>query len=201
MTKGKKQTNLEFSKLYQAIDDSFDVTDTKIYVMVFGPNLNGDGTGCELRKHIVDKCKYDAYTVVLAEHDEMQQRYTKILGPINDLCKMEYHLASATDINHGQDLIDGIIILPDSAGSLVELGMLVIEDSIHKKILILFNKKYESTISDSFVGKGAKSAFDNGHAMTKIIDYQDLEVAWGEVSKFLELIKSNKLWNSWRKRS
>lgn len=200
MTTRKKSSVTDFDKLYQSIDDSFEVEDTKIHILVFGPDLSKSEPGSELRRYIIDKCKSDSYVVVLSEYDEIQERYLKILGQIHDLCKMEYHLAKGKDKNHGHDFIDGIIILPDSAGSLIELGMFAIEDDIHNKILILFNKKYETTISDSFVGRGAKLAFDNGRARTKIIDYHDSIKAWEEVSKFLELIRSNKLWSTWRKK-
>lgn len=192
---------LDLVKLYQSIDDSFDIEDTRIRILVFGPNLDKDGTGSELRRHIVQKCKYDEFIIVLAEHEEIQELYLKILGPIHDLCKMEFHLAVDKDKNNGYDLIDGIILLPDSAGSLVELGMFVIEEGIHRKMLVLFNNKYETTITDSLIGKGAKLALDNGRrATTRIIDYQDFENSWAEVSEFLDLIKYNKRWTMWKRR-
>jgi len=192
---------VDLVKLYQSIEDSFDIEDTKIRILVFGPNLDKDGTGSELRRHIVQKCKYDEFIIVLAEHEEIQELYLKILGPIHDLCKMEFHLAVDKDKKNGYDLIDGIILLPDSAGSLVELGMFVNEEEIHRKMLVLFNNKYETTITDSLIGKGAKLALDNGRrATTKIIDYQDFENSWAEVSKFLDLIKYNKRWTMWKRR-
>lgn len=193
--------NPDFDKLYTSIADSFDISDVSIRVLVLGPDLNNDGLGSELRKHIVQKCGEDKFIVVLAEHKQIQELYLKILGPIHDLCKMEFHLAVEKDKNHGHDLIDGIIILPDSAGSLVELGMFVFEEQIHSKMLILFNKQYEPTITESFVGNGAKMAFDNGRrAITKIMDYEDLHSSWSEVSEFLELIRKKKMWNTWKKR-
>lgn len=195
----KKSSVPDFDKLYQSIDDSFKLEDIKIRILVFGPDLSKSEPGSELRNFIIANCKSDSYVVVLSEYDEIQELYSKILGPIHDLCKMEYHLATGKDKNHGHDFIDGIIILPDSAGSFIELGMFAIAEKIHNKILILFNNQYEATISDSFVGKGAKLAFDNGHARTKIIDYNDSTKAWEEVSKFLELIRSTKRWRTFIK--
>lgn len=199
MTTQKEVAAPVFDELYQTIEDSFELKGVKIHILVFGPDLSGDGTGSELRKHIISKCKEDSFIVVLAEHEEIQKRYKKILGTIHDLCKMEFHLATTLDKNHGHDLIDGIIILPDSAGSLVELGMFALEDRIHNKMLVLFNKDYEATITESFVGKGAKLSFDNGRARTKVIDYHNLEIAWQDVSNFLKEIRSRKLWKTWRK--
>jgi hypothetical protein len=189
----------DHDKLFQSIDDSFDVKSIKTYILVFGPDKANKNLGSKLRKHIIKKCKEDDFNVVLAEHDEIQKHYTKILGPIYDLCKMEYHLATEADKYHGYDLIDGIILIPDSAGSLIELGMFVIEEKIHSKMLILFNKEYKTKIKNNFVGKGAKRSYDNGHAITRIIDYKDFDNSWAEVSDFLTLIKSKKIWRKWKK--
>jgi len=165
-----------------------------------GPALDGDEPGSELRKHIIQKCNDAQFIVVLTEYMQMQELFEKLLGPVYDLCKMEFFLAHGKDKNTGHNIIDGIVILPNSAGSFIELGMFVIQEEIHSKMLILFNKDHEPTITDSFVGKGAKMAFDNGHrAITKLMDYQDLDSTWSEISKFLELIRFNKKWHTWRR--
>jgi len=199
MTTSKKVTLPDHDKLFQSIDDSFGLKDIKTHILVFGPDKASKQPGSKLRKYIIKKCKEDKLNVVLAEHDEIQKHYTKILGPIYDLCKMEYHLAIEAYKNHGYDLIDGIILIPDSAGSLIELGMFVIEEKIHSKMLILFNDEYKNKIKNNFVGKGAKQSYDNGHAMTRIIDYKDFDNSWIEVKNFLTLIKSNKIWRKWKK--
>ena len=77
--------------------------------------------------------------------------------------------------------------------------MFVIEEKIHSKMLILFNKEYKTKIKNNFVGKGAKRSYDNGHAITRIIDYKDFDNSWAEVSDFLTLIKSKKIWRKWKK--
>lgn len=200
MVKNKRrQIKTDYSDLFKQIDDSCQdkIGDRKLHVLVFGPDLNGDELGTQLRKYIINRCKDDAYTVVLAEHEEIQKRYEKIYKSANDFCKMEYSLA--LDKVRGQDIIDGIIIIPDSAGSLIELGMFVIADSIHSKILVLFNKEYESKIPDNFIGKGAKPALDNGNAITIILDYNNIESAWVQVSKFLKHRRGLRNWHTWRR--
>lgn len=194
--KKRSSPNVDLGNLYRSIESAFDIADTKVKVLVFGPAFDEDGAGSRLRKHIVEECRREQFVVVLAEHQEIQDLYSKLLGPVHDLCKMEWHLATEKDRRSGHDIIDGIIILPDSAGSFVELGMFVIEEpDVHSKMLILFNKGFESTITDSFIGKGAKAAFDNGRALTRMIDYGDLHNSWDEVRAFLQLIKS---WRTWR---
>jgi len=197
MRKKLATPNPDLAELSKSIEDSFDASDTKIRILVLGPDLDGDELGSRLRKYIIQKCKDDQFIVVLAEHEQIQQTYSKILGPIHDLCKMEFHLACSKDKHSGHDLIDGIIILPDSAGSLVELGMFVLQEQIHSKMLILFNNRYETTIAKSFIGKGVKKALENSRrAKTQLIDYQDLDSTWSEVSKFLEEVRGRKKWNT-----
>lgn len=195
----KKQPNIEFDELFQEIHDSFHpkIRRKKIRVLVFGPDLNDDKPSAELRKYIINKCKEDDYTVVLAEHEEIKQLYEKIFRSANDLCKMEYHLARGAV--RGRDIIDGIVIIPDSVGSFIELGMFTIDDTLHNKILVLFNKEHASNMANNFIGLGAKSAFDNGNARTRLLDYNNNEVAWSEVSGFLDFRKGLKIWRMWKR--
>lgn len=190
----------DWDKLYTSIADSVYVSDVGIRILVLGPGLEDQGPGSDLRNHIIQKCKDARFTVVLTEYIQMQELFEKLWGPVNDLCKMEFCLAHEKDKNTGHNIIDGIIILPNSAGSFIELGMFVIEEEIHNKMLVLFNKDHETTITRSFVGKGAKTALDNGRlATTKITDYRDFDGTWSEVSKFLTWIRYNKKWHTWRR--
>lgn len=201
MVRSRVNTNPDFEKLFQEIKESLDpeIERKKIRVLIFGPDLkNADKASAKLRKYIIDQCGKDEYTVVLAEHEEIKQLYEKIFRSANDLCKMEYHLAKAKI--KGIDIIDGIVIIPDSEGSFIELGMLVIDDELHDKILVLFNKLYKSEMDSNFVGLGAKSAFDNGKkARTKLINYNSKNVAFKEVTDFLDFLKGEKIWRIWKK--
>jgi hypothetical protein len=191
-----------FSRLFKEIEDSLNpqIKQKQIRVLVFGPDLDSiDKPSAKLRKYIIGKCKEDAYTVVLAEHEEIKKLYDRIFPSANDLCKMEYHLAAAKI--KGSDIIDGIVIIPDSAGSFIELGMLAIDNKLHRKILVLFDKQHESRMIKNFVGLGAKKAYDNGKARTKILNYDDHLIAYNEVSDFLNFVKSEKIWEKWKKKS
>ncbi len=189
----------DLDELFQEIHDGFypKSKEQKIRVLVFGPDLSSTKPSSELRKYIIEKCREDSYIVVLTEHEEIQQLYQKIFRSASDLCKMEFHLASGN--NGVQDYIDGIIIIPDSSGSFIELGMFTTEDSVHKKMLVLFNQDHASSMTSNFIGLGAKTAFDNGNAKTKLLDYNNNDAAWTEVSKFLDFIKGSKHWSSWKR--
>ena len=97
-----------------------------------------------------------------------------------------------------KEIIDCIVIIPDSAGSLIELGMLAITDEAHFKTLVLFNESHKPQMNTNFVGLGAKAALDN-KARTKIIDYNNKNIAFAEVSNFLEYIRGEKVWDQWKK--
>lgn len=192
----------DFDELSKEIEDSLgpEIGEKNIRILVFGPDLeNKDKASAKLRKYIVKKCQETGYVVVLAEHEEIRQLYERFFHSANDLCKMEYHLAKAKSKSKGTDIIDGIIIIPDSAGSFIELGMFVIEDSLHEKVLVLFNKKYKLQMATNFVGLGAKAAFDNGNAKTKLINYNSRKDAFNEVSKFLNFRQGEKHWKIWRR--
>lgn len=180
----------ELKELLEEIQHSIHpkIQKKKIRVLVFGPDIKDNKPGATLRKYIIDKCREDNYTVVLAEHKEIIQLYEKIVGSANDLCNMEYHLV--------KEIVDGVVIIPDSVGSFIELGMFTIDDTVHSKILILFNNKYDANMADSFVGLGAKTAYDKGNAKTRILDYENKEAAWDEVSGFLDFRKGKKFWRS-----
>lgn len=200
----KRQPNTELNELLQEIQDSVyaKIGKRKIRVLVFGPDLeNGEKASAKLRKYIISKCKKYDYTVVLSEHEEIRQIYEKIFGSANDLCNMEYHLAMEKLKGTQEDIIDGIVIIPDSAGSFIELGMFAIEDSLHEKILVLFNQNFEPKMSDNFIGLGAKTAYDNGNARTKILNYENKESAWNEVAGFLNFRRGKKFWQKVKKRT
>lgn len=202
MVRSRIDANPDFDKLFQEIQDSFnpEIERKKIRVLVFGPGLkNKDKASAKLRKHIINKCNKDGYIVVLSEHEEIKQLYERIFHSAHDLCKMEYHLAKAKV--KGIDIIDGIVIIPDSEGSFIELGMFVIDDSLHYKILVLFNKLYKPEMESNFVGLGAKSAFDSGKAKTKLINYNSRNLAFNEVSNFLSGLRGDKIWRKWMEKT
>ena len=178
-----------------------EIKNKKIRVLVFGPDLKSNTTGSVLRNYIIRQCTKNKYNVVLFKHKQIQRLcrlYQNILGPAHNLCRMEYHLAIAKTPKTQKDIIDAIVIIPDSAGSFVELGMLAIADEAHLKTLVLFNESYRSRMNSSFVGLGAKAALDN-KARTRLINYNNKNIAFTEVSNFLEYIRGEKVWNHWIK--
>lgn len=176
-----------YNELESAWNEEWDKT--VIRVMVFGPNTDGDDPGAQLRKYIIDQCS-TCHTVVKSEHEKLIEIHKKITGSTHNLCDMEYKTALQ---------VDGIIILPYSPGSLVELGMFALEMDIHEKIFVLLSDEYDSTIEKSFIGLGPKAAYDRSSARVEVIDYGMKELAWEKISDFLltrKSVKSIMYWTS-----
>jgi len=87
--------------------------------------------------------------------------------------------------------VDAIIIIPDSPGSFVELGMLSPCKPIHEKVLILFKHKYADDNS-SFVHEGPKLAFTENHATIKYVNYRKKRSIWQEIKPFLQEKKADR---------
>ena len=112
--------SITFDNLFQDIDEVIEsaTKEIQLRVLVFGPDLEATEQSAILRKYIISKCNEDDYIVVLAEHDEIKQFYEERFPAAFDLCKMEYHLACHQTPGK-PPIIDGIIIIPDSAGSFI----------------------------------------------------------------------------------
>ena len=152
--------------------------------MVFGPNTDHTDRGAQLRKFIIEQCNIH-HTLVESEHEKLIEIHKKITGSTHNLCHMERELAKS---------VDGIIILPYSAGSLVELGMFAFESDIHAKTFVLFSDEYDKDLKDSFIGLGPKMSYHIGGASVEVIDYRKKKMAWSKIYQFLLDRKARKSW-------
>lgn len=181
-----KRESEDLTKFYSEYKDAAEERwdGTKIRVMVFGPNTDHDDVGAQLRKFIVEQCNMH-HTVVKSEHEKLIKIHKKITGSTNTLCAMERDLAKD---------VDGIIILPYSAGSLVELGMFALEPEIHGKTFVLFSDEYRKALKNSFIGLGPKLSYRIGGASVEVVDYKKKEMVWSRIYKFLLNRKARKYW-------
>jgi len=149
--------------------------------MVFGPNTNGNTLGSKLRSYIIQKCN-DYGVTIRCEHSDFINQHRSMLGSNKNLVFAELDAAR---------FADAIIIIPDSPGSFIELGMLSPFGRIHRKVLILFKLKY-SNDNNSFVHEGPKLAFDENHAKIKYVNYRSKHSTWQEIKPFLREKKAEK---------
>ncbi len=89
--------------------------------------------------------------------------------------------------------VDAIIMIPDSAGSLVELGMFALSPKVREKTIILFKDKYSLPAAQlSFVYLGPTLAYQASNAPIEFLDYRRKELAWQKVKDFLHSKRADK---------
>lgn len=151
--------------------------------MVFGPNTDGRGIGSQLRKYILEKCN-EYGILVRTEHEDFKKMHSKILGSGRNLCGLEYKTAKH---------VNAIVMIPDSAGSLVELGMFAVIDRVCSKTLILFREKYSLPDAQlSFVYLGPKLSYEERKAKIEFVNYRRKELVWERVQAFLHEVRALK---------
>jgi len=165
-----KQVEAEYSQLFEDLYNK-----TVIKILLLGPNTKETHPGSQLRKYIARKCKGQRHTLY-AERKRLINSYTKMSGKYSDFCDYEKRLA---------ELANAIIIIPDSAGSLVELGLFVFRDDMHEKILVLFSNEYPASCLN-FINLGPRKAYNIRNAWVKDIDYRNKKAAWSIVDDFLD---------------
>ena len=156
-----------------------DAKGIEIKVLLLGPNIKKRSSGARLRKYIASRCKGER-NAIYGERKDLIQSFQKAMGKFADLCTYELHLAKR--------VVDAIIIVPDSAGSLVELGMFSLKYDIHSRTLILFSNKHNPQNKPDFMSLGPKQSY----IFVETVDYSDKELVWNIVDKFLSRRKSIK---------
>lgn len=161
---------------------------TKIRVLLLGPDTKSKSSAAKLRKFIHEKCTGDRISV-LGEREDLINAFSKVIGKYADLCIYEQTLARK---------LEAMIIIPASAGSFAELGMFSMEDDIHSKTLVLFDKRRVNDDKKTFITLGPNLSYRTRGATVEPVDYDDLATVWEIVNDFLEKRKAIKFSNSRR---
>ena len=148
---------------------------SKITAMVLGPNTSLKRHSSILRKFIIDEFD-SSVTVILGEHKALSKSYTRRFKAAGNLCSFERDIA--------RNEADVVVIIPDSAGSLVELGMFALDDDVSFKTLILFNQAHISEENKSFIQAGPQIAYETRGASVEIVDYRSKKKIKNIVEKF-----------------
>jgi len=156
-------------------------SDTKITLFLLGPGDNSKSNGRQLRSFLQKKCEKFGI-VVKGEHKELIKIFHKETESMLNLCIMERWFA--------EKFATAVIIIPDSPGSLVELGMFVFNKKLYKKTLLLFSTAYSE---DGFITKGPKSHYKLKRTSMERIDYGKKKEAWEIVENFLLPFKAEKM--------
>ncbi len=120
--------------------------------------------------------------VKLGEHKVLIRTYTTAVGrTATNLADHELALAHKIDL---------LVIFPSSAGSIAELGMFCLEDTIAQKMVIFLNRRFRG--SRSFVVNGPVAAAKRRNSKVFYVDYSDRDRIWKEVKSLILDIRANK---------
>lgn len=170
-----------YSNIEQAAHERWDKT--PISAMVFGPDINSNNDSSILRKHIIDRCN-EYGILVRTEHEDFVKVHRKLLGTNHNLCGLEYLAAKH---------IDAIVMIPNSPGSFIELGMFALINTVCVKTIILFSDEFSLPEKRlNFVFLGPKLAYEERKAQVEFIDYKRTDLAWEKVRSFLHQIRAKK---------
>ena len=153
------------SRFVPAIEQ--DLEGTPVNVLVLGPKIDGARleSAARLRKAILNRSSELGVRVlvVAAEHRQLIRAAKKVYGTGYNLCLYERKLARQCDL---------IVILPASAGSLVELGLFALERWACLKSAIFFDVEHKK--SRSFISEGPRRAYRNKGARICDVNYNDV---------------------------
>ena len=120
--------------------------------------------------------------VKLGEHKALIRTYKKAVGDkATNLADHEWELANRIDL---------LVIFPSSAGSIAELGMFCLEDTIAQKMAIFLSNRHRG--SQSFVVNGPVAAAKRRNSKIFYVDYSDRGKIWNEVKNLVLAIRANK---------
>jgi hypothetical protein len=177
--------SLEYKDIVEKFDTdtALAVQEAKVCIMFLGPDLKTLGHASKLRACLIDTFKTETITIK-GEHKELIAVHKRYLGTASDLCRVELDLAVR--------LIDGIVIIPYSAGSLVELGMFTFYPTICKKTLVLFSQEFNNPKEPSFIWSGTRQAYKLRGATIEFVDYSQTDSTINKVKEFITNIRALK---------
>ena len=158
------------------------VSKEPLTVLVMGPNTDDKRLGAKLRRKIIDLCN-DNELAVKAEHSEIRAEVRKELKRGYTLTHLEILMARKSDL---------IVIIPDSAGSIAELGYFALLEDICHKLIILFGRKY-LTARTSYIAQGPGKAAKHFGATVRFVNYRRSSEAWEIISSRIEIGKAQKV--------
>jgi hypothetical protein len=164
------------AKLHAATQKAID--QQKPTVLLLGPTLGTKSDGSILRKELKERI-WGIGVTVLAEHDDMKKVARKSLKSVNNLARLELHIAKIVDL---------VVIIPDSPGSFAELGMFAIQRPFCHKMVMLLRKEFKK--DKSYIQLGPRKYAEELRAEPVFIDYKDIDSAWKILKSFVYRAKA-----------
>jgi len=152
---------------------------TTVDVVVMGPSLDSSTPSAKLRRDIIRAAK--AYGAsIKPEHRGLSQVAAERLRAGYHLARFEWELVDISDL---------AVLIPDSPGSLCELGLFADSQRFGPKMLIFANKDHPQ--EGSYVTDGPLTAADHNGAEVHHIDYADFDLAWSYVQSRIERVQAH----------
>lgn len=157
-------------------------TKTSVSVMVLGPSLESTTPGAELRKRIISECEQHG-VAIKGEHHELSAEYQRVIKRGGSACTMELVAAKQ---------VDAVVIIPDSVGSFVELGLFALHKDVCSKTMMLLDETYANSSEPSFLKLGPQVSFEAKGATIKAVNYSQQDIVWDMVDQFIWRFRSDK---------
>lgn len=152
-------------------------------ILVLGPNMDQSplSDAARLRQAIYQRCS-EYGDAVMGELKDLIEDARQELGDSYDLCVHEDMLAGDSDV---------VVIIPEGAGALVELGLFALNENVCAKSVVLLSKSHPR--NEGFVNLGAAPAYRNRNARVLRVDYSEIEEVWQLVREELQRRRVMKL--------
>ena len=178
----KKDYRLLMKRVDRGLQKELGRPEIKICVFLLGPGDSDDSNGKSLRKYLEKKC--DEFGVVVkGEHKELIRIFNERTEGLLDLCILEDWFA--------REYANAVLIIPYSAGSLVEMGMFTWKDEICRKTMLILSEEFPEE-EESFISKGTSMHYRSKGATVTSVDYRKKGKIWEEVWNFLLKYKAEK---------
>lgn len=178
----KKDYRLLMKKVDKGLQKELGRPEIKICVFLLGPGDSDESSGKSLRKYLEKKC--DKYGVaVKGEHKELVRIFNERTEGLLDLCIMEDWFA--------REYANAVIIIPYSAGSLVEMGMFTWKPEICSKTMLILSEEFPEE-KESFINQGTSIHYRAKGGTVTSVDYTKKRKIWKEVWNFLLKYKAEK---------
>lgn len=172
------------SRMEEAVDEM------RLIVFVCGPFVPRKKTakkrtpGAIARQFVTNKITDLGSIVIWGEH------FAKNKLPSGRLA-FKYFTDADKEVLFAHKNADLIIIFPESAGSLAELGGFSLHDGVARKMLIVFDKHRKG--DKGYVVQAVARAAKSRKARIRYRDYRRLDELWSEVRRTLKEYKTRKV--------
>jgi hypothetical protein len=166
------------------------VDEMRLTVFVCGPSVprrrakRKRTPGAIARQFVTNKITELGSLVVWGEH------FDKNKLPVGRIA-FKYFTDAEKEVLFADKSADLIIIFPESAGSLAELGGFCLHNGVARKMLVVFDKHREG--DKGFVVQAVARAAKSRKARIRYRDYRKLEELWREVRRTLKEYKTRKV--------